>query len=137
MIFRTLEKLEKFKAYAPVGIRMIFLLYFILAIKAKVYLPTTIEKFSESIAGMGLPAPLVLAYLGSWSLLIAYVMIIIGYKVRLAAVPVVIYFLVAVFGFHVASGHGISQTMSATVLLVMAIFLLLHGAGKPSVDEGL
>ena len=137
MIFRFLDNLEKFKPYAPVGIRLVFLLYFILAIKAKVYLPDTIEKFSESLSGMGLPAPLFFAYLGSWSLLIAYIMIVIGYKVRLAAVPVVIYFLIAVFGFHVASGHGISQTMSATVLLVMAIFLLLNGAGKPSVDEGL
>ncbi len=137
MILKTLNKLEKYKSYSPIFIRIIFLLYFILAVKAEVYTPSVIEKFAESLVKINIPAPIFFAYLGSWSVFVAYIMIIIGWKVRLAAIPVIIYFLVAVFLFHVNSGHGIRETMSATVLLVMGCFLLLNGAGKPSIDEGI
>ncbi|MFP2995379.1 DoxX family protein [Spongiivirga sp. MCCC 1A20706] len=137
MIFKTLNKLEKFKDYAPVGIRFIFLLYFILAVDHQSFMPSNVEKFAGNLAEMNWPMSTFLAYLASWSGIIAYVFVIIGWKTRLASIPIVIYFLVAVLGFHAAKGHGISESMSATVLLVMGIFLLLNGPGKPSIDEGL
>ena len=135
MIFNTLNKLEKLKEYAPVPIRIIFLLYFILAVKAQVYLPSNAEKFGENLAVMGIPFASFMGYIATYSLFIAHLMIVIGFKVRLAAIPEIIYFLVAVFVYHVPEGHGISQTMPASVMLAMSIFLLLNGAGKPSVDE--
>lgn len=135
-IFNSIDKLERYKDYAPIGIRFVFFLYLILAIKAQSFLPSNIEKFAGNLAEMNWPIPLFLGYLGSWSVFVAYIMVVLGWKTRLASIPIVIYFLVAVFGFHVAKGHGISETMSATVLLIMGIFLLLNGAGKPSFDEG-
>jgi len=136
-VFNKTDRLEKFKDYAPIGIRFVFLLYLILAIQHQSFLPSNIEKFAENLAEMNWPASTFLAYLGSWSVFIAYIFVVIGWKVRLASIPIVIYFLVAVFGFHMAKGHGISETMSATVLLMMSIFLLMNGGGKPSIDNGL
>ena len=136
-ILKSIDKLDRFKDYAPIGIRFVFFLYLILAIKAQSFLPSNIEKFASNLAEMNWLMPTFLAYLGSWSVFVGYIMVVLGWKTRLASIPIVIYFLVAVFGFHVAKGHGISETMSATVLLVMSIFLLLNGAGKPSIDEGL
>jgi len=132
-----LNKLGNYKDYAPIGIMFVFFLYLILAIKAQSFLPSNIEKFAENLADLNWPAPVILAYVGSWSVFLAYILIALGWKTRIACIPTVIYFLVAVFGFHIARGHGISDTMSATVLLVMSIFLLINGPGKPSVDEGL
>ncbi len=137
MIFKTLDKLARFKQYAPICIRFIFFLYLILAVKAQVYLPSNVEKFSENLGGMGFPFPLFFAYLASWSVFIAYILVTLGWKVRLAAVPLVIYFSVAVFVYHVPAAHGISKTMPATVMLAMSLFLLLNGAGKLSIDEGI
>ena len=136
MILKTLEKLDRIKDYAPVAIRIIFLLYFILALKAQVYLPSNAEKFGENLAGMGIPFAPFMGYLATYSIFVAHLMVVIGFKVRLAAIPEVICFLVAVFGYHVAEGHGISKTMPASVMLAMSLFLLLNGAGKPSLDEG-
>ncbi len=85
---------------------------------------------------MHFPAPLFFTYLASWSIFIAYVLETLGWKVRLAAIPLVIYFLVAAFVYHVPAGHGIGKTMPASVMLAMSLFLLFNGAGKLSIDEG-
>ena len=137
MIFKTLKKLDKVKDYAPITIRLIFFLYFILAIKGQVYLPTNAEKFGDNLADMGIPLASFMGYLATYSIFISHIMVVIGFKTRVAAIPEVIYFLVAVFVYHVPEGHGISQTMPASVMLAMSIFLLLNGAGKPSIDEGI
>jgi putative oxidoreductase len=68
--------------------------------------------------------------------LICYVLIIIGFKTRYAAIPVIINFAVAVIWGHIIPGHPISKAIAATVLLVLGIFFLLNGPGKLSVDEG-
>ena len=132
----SIDKLDRFKNYAPIGIRFIFFLYLILAFKAQSFMPSNIEQFASRLAKMNWPLPTLLAYVGSWSVFLGYILIVIGFKTRWACIPVVVYFLVAVFAFHVAQGHGISDTMSATVLLMSSLFLLINGAGKPSVDEG-
>ncbi len=137
MIFKTLDKLDSYKAYASIPIRIIFFLYLILAIKAEVYLPANAEKFGESLAEMGIPASTLMGYIASYGLFMAHILIVIGWKVRFAAVIEVIYFLVAVFVYHVSAGHGISKTMPASVMLAMSIFLLIHRAGKSSIDEGI
>jgi len=51
-IFKAVDKLERFKDYAPIGIRFIFFLYLILAIKAQSFLPGNIEKFASNLAEM-------------------------------------------------------------------------------------
>lgn len=136
MILNKLNQLDKFKDYAPVFLRFIFLLYLITAVKAQVFMPSVVEKFSEQLINLGFPAPLFFAYLGSWSVFVAYILIIIGWQTRLAAIPIIIYFAVAILTYHLPEGHGIRQTMPATVLFVLGCFFLLNGAGKPSVDKG-
>ena len=122
------QQLEKKKAYAPIFLRIVFLLYFITATKAQVFTPSVIEKFSEQLVNLGFPAPLFFAYLGSWSVYVCSFLIIIGWKTRLAAIPIIIYFLVAILSYHLPAGHGISKTMPATVLFVLGCFFLLNGA---------
>jgi len=137
MINKIENRLKGLSGYAPLFLRFVFLLYFIMAIKAQVFRPSVVEKFSEQLINLGFPAPLFFAYLGSWSVFLCYFLIIIGWKTRLAAIPIIIYFLVAILSYHLPAGHGISKTMPATVLFVLGCFFLLNGAGKFSVDEGL
>ena len=106
MIEKMVNRLERCRDYAPLFLRFVFLLYFITAIKAQVFTPSVIEKFSEQLINLGFPAPLFFAYLGSWSVFICYFLIIIGWKTRVAAIPIIIYFLVAILSYHLPAGHG-------------------------------
>jgi len=127
---------NKYKSYAPIPLRIIFLLYLISAIKARVYKPEILDAFAKQLDGLSFPVPQFFAYLGTFSLLMAYVMTIIGWKTKWAAIPMIIYFAIAILTYHLPEGHSIRSTMPALVLLAMSIFLLLNGAGKPSIDEG-
>ena len=136
MLIQKLNDLSRYKDYAPIFLRLIFLLYLVSALRAKVFLPSVISDFSEQLVKLNFPVPLFMAYLGTWTALIGYIMIILGWKTRLAAIPIIIYFAVAILTYHLPEGHGLRQTMPATVLLVMGCFLLINGPGKPSFDEG-
>jgi putative oxidoreductase len=129
--------MKKLKDYSPIVLRVIFLLYFYTAFKFEVYKPTTVEEFSKQLIALKFPIPLFFAYLGTYSVFISYFLIIIGWKTRWAALPIIVYFAVAILAYHIPEKHTISKTMPATVLLVLGIFFLMNGAGKPSVDEGI
>jgi putative oxidoreductase len=124
------------KDYAPVFLRLIFAIYLFLALKAGVYTTEAHTAYAENLGKLGLPAPAFMAHLSSWSMLACYALIIIGWKTRWAAIPVIINFAVAIIWGHLIPGHGLSKMVSAIVLLVLGIFFLLNGPGKPSVDEG-
>jgi putative oxidoreductase len=121
---------------APIFLRIIIALYLFLALQAKVYLPANIEMFGSSLGKMKLPMPQVMAWIATWSMLICYVLIVAGWFTRLVAIPMIIYFTVAVIWRHVIPAHTLGKAMPAIMLLCISIFFLLHGPGKPSVDEG-
>jgi putative oxidoreductase len=128
---------ERNKAYAPLFLRLVFVLYLYMALSAGVYTATAIKGYAESLASLGLPAAKFLAYLSTWSMLICYCLIIVGWKTRYAAIPVIINFTVAIIWGHIIPGHTMPKAIAATVLLVLGIFFLINGPGKPSVDEGM
>jgi len=125
------------KDYAPVCLRVVVGLYLYTALKAKVYLPSVASKFSEQLENLNFPFPLFMAYLGTWALLLSYIALVVGYKVRWAAIPMIIYFAVALLTYHLPEQHSIRESMPAIVLMVLGCFFLMNGAGRPSVDEGL
>ena len=129
--------LNRFKPYASIFPRIIFLLYLISAIRANVLSPSVIEKFSVQLINLHFPVPLFMAYLGTWTVFVGYILLVIGWKTRWAALPIIIYFAVAILTYHLPEGHSIRQTMPATVLLLMGFYMLVNGAGRPSIDQGL
>jgi putative oxidoreductase len=126
----------KYSAYAPVFLRAVFAWYLFLAVKAEVYTVQAHEDYANSLSGLGLPASGFLAYLSTWSMLVCYFLIIIGWKTRYAAIPVIINFAVAIIWGHIIPGHAAGKATAAFVLLLLGIFFLLNGPGKLSVDEG-
>ncbi len=133
---KLLDKLDKFKAYAPVVLRLVFLYYLVTSLSSGIYKPSYAHKFAENLTGLGFPVPLFFAYLGIWSVVIGYVLLVLGYMSRLAAIPLIIYFMVALLSYHIPEGHGVKESFSAVVLLLLSVFFLIHGAGKPSIDKG-
>jgi putative oxidoreductase len=126
----------KYAVYATVFLRAVFAWYLFLAVKAEVYTAQATTDYAKRLSELGLPASGFLAYLSTWSMLICYFLIIIGWKTRYAAIPVVINFLVAIIWGHIIPAHSPAKATAALVLLLLGIFFLLNGPGKPSVDEG-
>ena len=129
--------MKKSSLYAPLFLRIIFAIYLYLSLKAEVFRPEIIEAYGQNLTKLGIPAGNLLAYVSTISMLICYVLLIIGWKTKWAAIPVIINFIVAIIYGHIIPAHSISKALPAFVLLVLGIFFLLNGPGKPSVDEGI
>ena len=86
-------------------------------------------EFADPI-GIGATASLILAVLGE---VVFPILIIIGYKTRLSAIPVIITMLIATFVYHANDSFGIKEKsiMYLTAFVVIAIL----GAGKYSIDR--
>mgnify|MGYP000191587481 CR=1 FL=1 len=80
--------------------------------------------------GIGEPATLILAVLSE---VIFPILIIIGFKTRLAAIPVIITMAVAAFIVHAADPLGRKEM--AILYLIAFIVIALLGGGKYSVDR--
>ncbi|SRX55250.1 DoxX family protein [Aequorivita sp. CIP111184] len=80
--------------------------------------------------GIGEPATLVLAILCE---VIFPILIIIGFKTRLAAIPVIITMTIAAFIVHAADPLGTKEM--AILYLIAFIVIALLGGGKYSVDR--
>lgn len=80
--------------------------------------------------GLGEPVTLVLAILGE---VLFPILIIIGFKTRIAAIPVIITMAVAAFVVHATDPLGTKEM--ALLYLIAFIVIALLGAGKYSVDR--
>jgi putative oxidoreductase len=93
------------------------------------------------IAGRGLPAPLVLAYLAGLVELLGGLAILVGFQTRIAAWALSIFTLATAFLFHFgATGDAMTDTINQIMFLknfaIAGGFLVLgaYGAGALSVD---
>lgn len=85
-------------------------------------------KFADPI-GVGELTTLVLALIGE---VIAPILILIGFKTKLATIPSIITMFVAAFVIHAADPIGVKEKALLYLAGFIAIFLM--GAGKYSVD---
>lgn len=82
-----------------------------------------------SVLGMGSTLSLILAV---FSEIVCCLLVLVGYKTRLATIPVVITMLVAAFYFH--ASDPFSGKENALLFLVGFLVLYFTGSGKYSVD---
>ena len=80
--------------------------------------------------GLGPTVSLILAVIGE---VFAPVLIIVGYKTRLAAIPAAITMAVAVFVVHAADPIGTKE--KALLFLIGFVVIAICGAGKYSLDR--
>jgi putative oxidoreductase len=92
-------------------------------------------EFRDFLAQHNFPIPLVCAIVSVVAQFAAGCCYVLGFQTRLAAGLMVFNFLVAVFGVHIAQGHGYGPTFPALMMLCASIYLLLAGPGAWSIDE--
>ena len=79
--------------------------------------------------GIGGTATLILAVIGE---VIAPIFVLIGFKTRIAAIPVIITMAAATFVVHASDPFAVKE--KAILFLIAFIVIALAGAGKYSVD---
>ena len=88
--------------------------------------------FIDGVAQMGFPAPTVLGFLAAFAESFGAILLAVGLLTRPAAFLIVATMAVAIFGAH--KGAAFSVQEAAWLYLVPALFFLLKGAGRWSLD---
>ena len=90
-------------------------------------------EFKTFLAQFHFPLPLVSAIVSVYAQLLAGIMFVLGWKIRYAAILMIINFLVALILVH--WGHTFEQMTPALTMLFCSILFLFEGAGKYAIDK--
>ncbi|NCA81206.1 MAG: DoxX family protein [Opitutae bacterium] len=91
-----------------------------------------LDGFTQGVAGMGIPLPQVSAFLAAFAESFGAILLALGLLTRPAAFLIAATMAVAVFVAH--GGQPFSAQETAWLYLVPALFFLLKGAGRWSLD---
>lgn len=91
-----------------------------------------LEGFTTMVANLGVPAPEVMAFLAAFAESFGALFLLLGLLTRPAAFMIACTMAVAALGAHGGDGFGAQE--KAWLYFVPAIFFLLKGAGKWSLD---
>jgi len=122
-----------FQTYGPIVARILIATIFILAGVGKIF------DFAGQVgyAGVYLPLPEVAVVVAIIFELIAGILLVIGYKTRIAAGVLFLYLIVVSLAFHTEFSDPIQMSMFMKNLAIMGGLLLLkvNGAGPLSLDN--
>ncbi len=90
-------------------------------------------RFRDFLEQHDFPLPIVSAIISVYAQLIAGLLLVLGWKTRLASLLMIINFLVALIMVH--RNQSFEQMTPAMAILFICILLLFQGAGKYSVDR--
>ena len=98
-----------------------------------VFISARMEEFADFLRLRGVPVPLFSAHLSAYAQFICGILFIVGFATRYAAAVMIINFILALVIAHI--GDSFRGMFPALVILASSCLLLLHGAGKPAIDE--
>ena len=90
-------------------------------------------KFRDFLQQFNFPIPLAAAIVSVYAQLLAGVMFILGWKIRFAAILMIINFLIAILMVH--WGEKLEPMTPALAILFISILFFFQGAGKYSLDN--
>src|SRR3712207_3699573 len=128
-----LSRLEKYKEYGVIFIRLIVGFHLVYGTQDNVFSYARMEEFAAFLSARGVPFPLFSAFLSAYAQFVCGILFILGAATRYAAVVMIINFIAALVIAHV--GDTYPNTFPALMMLAAACFLLIHGAGKLSADD--
>lgn len=100
--FNILRKLD---AIAPLALRLYLFFPFWMAGTNKLSsFDSTVQWFGNADWGLGLPMPMLLAFLATWAEIIGAIFLIVGFATRYITIPLMITMLVAIFAVHWDNG---------------------------------
>ncbi len=95
-----------------------------------------IDSVAQWFGSIGIPMPMLNAYMAATTELLGVVLIAIGFLTRFISIPLMIIMVVAIFTVHIGNGFSAGDNgfeIPLYYLLFLGLFLS-HGAGRFSVD---
>lgn len=92
-------------------------------------------EFSHFLASHHFPLPIISAVISVYVQFFCGILLLIGFKTRIAAFVLVFNFLVAIFAVHISAGDSVEGTTPALAMLFGSLTLLFTGAEKLSLDH--
>ena len=127
--------LEKYADYGALLLRLVVGSFLVYGTQDNVFSYARMQEFEHFLAARGVPFPLVAAFVSAYAQFVCGILFILGAATRAAAAVMVINFIAAILIAH--RRDSFQGMLAALMMLAAAFFFLLHGAGRPSVDEGL
>lgn len=127
--------LEKYKEYGPIPLRLLIGAELIRGTQDNVFSHERMAEFMGFLEQNGFPFPTFGAYLSAYAQFLCGILFILGLGTRAAGAVMAINFLFALGIAHRATPY--LANYPAFIMLAAAIFFFIHGAGKPSLDDGL
>ncbi|HEV2764327.1 MAG TPA: DoxX family protein [Pyrinomonadaceae bacterium] len=128
-----LEFFDKYRDYGALFIRLVVGFHLVYGTQDNVFSYARMEEFAEFLGARGVPFPLFAAFLSAYAQFVCGILFVVGAFTRPAALVMVINFVAALFIAHRSDAYP--AKFPALMMLSAALFLLLHGAGRPSFDE--
>jgi len=96
-----------------------------------------INSVAEWFGSMGIPFPLLNAYLAASTETLGVVLLTLGFMTRLISIPLIIVMIVAIVTVHLPNGFSAGDNGFEIPLYYMLFLLIFvsHGAGKFSLDR--
>lgn len=128
-----LNRLDKFKEYGPIFIRLIIGFHLVYGTQDNVFSYARMEEFAAFLSAHKVPFPLFAAFVSAYAQFICGILFILGFATRYAAFVMIINFIAAILIAHL--GDPYPAKFPALMMLAGACFLFLHGPGELSVDR--
>lgn len=128
-----LNRLDKFKEYGPIFIRLIIGFHLVYGTQDNVFSYGRMEEFAAFLSAHKVPFPLFAAFVSAYAQFICGILFILGAATRYAAFVMIINFIAAILIAHLADPYP--AKFPALMMLAGACFLFLHGPGELSVDR--
>lgn len=125
----------RYREYGMFFVRLIVGFHLIYGAADNVFSWHDMLRFRDFLAANGTPYPLVGAVVSAWAMFLCGILYILGAFTRYAAVVMIINFLAALVIAHRVGGYP--PAALAFMMLFSSIAFLVHGPGKPSVDDRL
>lgn len=132
---RLFSPLDRYREYAPFFIRLFVGWHLIYGVQDNILSWERMHEFRDFLAQFKFPVPLVSAVVSVYAQFICGVLYILGLFTRPAAAVMIFNFVAALLMVHL--GDPYPTAALAFAMLSGSLFLLFHGAGKPSVDNWL
>lgn len=129
----SFEWFERRKEYGMFFVRLIVGFHLIYGVVDNIVSWNQMLEFRDFLAKRGTPASLAGAVLSVYAQFICGVLFILGAWIRPAAIVMIVNFIIALLIAHRTGGYP--PAALALIMLFSSAAFLVHGAGKPSVDE--
>lgn len=119
-----LNRTRSIDAIAPLVLRLyLFFPFWMAGTNKWASFDSTVQWFGNADWGLGLPAPMLLAFLATWTEILGAIFLLIGFATRYITIPLMITMVVAIFAVHWDNGwsaiansaadEGVMQRISA------------------------